>query len=66
MFEYQVSGGEDQDDTTIYVKDGIALTFEFQRKLWWKQSYYILSTVNGFGYDSAEIVQYMEELRKAQ
>lgn len=61
-FFYEIGGGEDEDDMTIYIKDDIALMFDFQRKVWLKRPYSSLSYINGFNSYLADVVEHMEEL----
>lgn len=57
---YQIGGGEEENDRTIYVKDGWALTFDYTSKRWYIAKYDELNYVNGFPYE--EVVVYMRKL----
>lgn len=60
LFFYAIGGGEDENDRDIWVKDGVALTYEYTYKKWCKASYEELNYVNGF--PDNDIVIYTDEL----
>jgi hypothetical protein len=62
VFFYQVGGGEDEDDREIFVKDGIAVTFESTTKSWHARKMSEISYEGGFNTDFAVTLRYIEEI----
>ena len=57
---YQVGGGEDEDDCSIWVKDEMALTHSSIHKLWYIAKRSDLNYINGFPYD--DYIRYTHEI----
>lgn len=62
IFFFQVGGGEDEDDRFIYVKDGIAVTYEGSYQSWHARKEDDINYVNGFDTDCAVTLKYIEEI----
>lgn len=47
VFFYQIGGGEDEDDTDIFVKDDVVVFWDHYYKVWRKNRYSQINYVNG-------------------
>ena len=61
-FFYQIGGGEDEDDREIFVKDGIAVTYESTYDGWYAKRESEINYVNGFNVGDATKIKTIEEL----
>lgn len=62
IFFYQTGGGEDEDDCIIFVKDGRVLHYEYVEKYWMAAKYDDLNYTEGWPYEAAQRVQFVEEI----
>lgn len=61
VFFYQIGGGEDEDDTDIFVKDDTVVFYDYSYKVWRKCSYSEINYIKGLPCD-AEIVENLNDL----
>lgn len=64
IFFFQIGGGEDEDDREIFVKDGIAITYESTYDVWCVRAEFDLNYIDGFNVDSAIKIETIEELQE--
>jgi hypothetical protein len=63
-FFFAIGGGEDEDDQEIFVKGGIAITYESTFSCWCARPEREINYVDGFNVDDATKVENMEELNQ--
>lgn len=63
IFFYKIGGGEDEDDIDIFVKDNIAVSFNFYKETWYAVSYSSLIDQGRFRFDDAEKVTFIEDIK---
>lgn len=64
IFFFQVGNYEDEDDITIFVKDGVAVTQGSEDGYWHAEKRDLISYAEGFDTDTAITIQFMEEIAK--
>jgi hypothetical protein len=63
-FAYQIGGGEDEDDMTIFVKDNIAVAYRWDNDYWYARRREGLNYINGFRFSEAEAVESIEQIEQ--
>lgn len=51
IFFYQIGGGEDEDDTYIFINDDVVVFWDHYYKVWRKNIYSKINYVNGLDWD---------------
>jgi hypothetical protein len=64
VFFFAIGSGEDEDDIDIFVKDGIAVTYESTYDCWFANKEENINYTNGFPISDSVAVETIEELKQ--